>query len=273
MPKYTPFEEMSKSKTPKKVAKWTIALFVIVIIAASSLYTVRSSERGVLSTFGKIDDEAITPGLHIKIPFIQTVTTMSVRTQKITLMESVYTKDVQTADVELEVNYDLNPAGVAMLYKQIGRNYEEKVINPVIRGTLKDAFGDFNATAIVENRDIVKSEIEKNAREQLNNEFFSNIRVQIANIDYDDTFEKAISEKQTAEQDALKAKNKTIQIEEEAKQTRIKAEADAEAIRIKAQALEKNPKITEYEAIQKWNGELPTYMLGNSVPFINLGTK
>jgi regulator of protease activity HflC (stomatin/prohibitin superfamily) len=89
------------------------------------------------------------------------------------------------------------------------------------------------------------------------------------NIDFDDQFETAIKEKQVAEQNALKAKNVTIQIEEQAKQTKIKAEAEAEAIRIKANALEKNPRLVEYEAVQKWDGKLPEYT-GGAIPFLNI---
>lgn len=47
-------------------------------------------------------------------------------------------------------------------------------------------------------------------------------------------------------------------------------DAELEGIGIKSEALTRNPKITEYEAIQKWDGKLPTYMLGNSTPFINI---
>jgi hypothetical protein len=92
----------------------------------------------------------------------------------------------------------------------------------------------------------------------------------LVDIDFDDAFENAIKEKQVAEQNALKAKNVTIQVEEQAKQTKIKAEAEAEAMRIKAHALESNPKLVSYEAVQKWDGQLPQYMLGDAVPFINL---
>ena len=41
-------------------------------------------------------------------------------------------------------------------------------------------------------------------------------------------------------------------------------------MRIKANALESNPKLVNYEAVQKWDGKMPQYMLGNSVPFIDL---
>ena len=93
------------------------------------------------------------------------------------------------------------------------------------------------------------------------------------NIDYSDNFEKAIEDKVIAEQKAQEAVNNTKRIQEEAQQTVIAAKAEAEAMEIKSQALAKNKGLTEYEAVLRWNGELPQYMMGNTVPFINLGTK
>lgn len=30
-------------------------------------------------------------------------------------------------------------------------------------------------------------------------------------------------------------------------------------------------KLVEYEAVQKWNGVLPQYMMGGTTPFVNIG--
>ena len=61
-----------------------------------------------------------------------------------------------------------------------------------------------------------------------------------------------------------------MQIEEEAKQKLISAEAEAKSMRIRATALTQNKALVEYEAVQKWDGKMPQYMLGGSVPFINI---
>ena len=89
-------------------------------------------------------------------------------------------------------------------------------------------------------------------------------------IKYSSTFEKAIENKVTAEQEALKAKNKTVQVQEEAKQKVISAEAEAKSMAIRVNALTQNKALVEYEAVQKWDGKLPTYNMGGSIPFINL---
>ena len=92
----------------------------------------------------------------------------------------------------------------------------------------------------------------------------------MTSIAYSETFEKAIENKVTAEQEALRAKNKTVQIQEEAKQKLISAEAEAKSMSIRAHALTQNKALVEYEAVQKWDGKLPEYMMGNTVPFLNM---
>ena len=243
---------------------------IIVITVLSSFYTIKSTERGVLSTFGKISPSVIEDGLHVKIPFIQTIKKVNIQQKKFDGKENSYTRDVQTSEVQYTINYDLVRENVNNLIKNVGDDYHNRIVVPFIRSAMKEAFGNFAATEIVENRDAVRREIENTLRHTLDSHYFLNIQFQLVDIDFDDDFENAIKEKQVAEQQALKAKNVTIQIEEQAKQTKIRAEADAEAIRIKAKALESNPKLVEYEAVQKWDGKMPQYMMGNSLPLINL---
>ena len=257
----------------KTAVKWTIrgiAIFFALLVVFSSFYTVKSTERGVLSTFGRIQDRVIGDGLHFKIPFVQTVKHVNIQQKKFDGKENSYTRDVQTSEVDYTINYDLVKDNVAKLMKNVGEDYHNRIVVPYVRSALKESFGNFAATQIVENRDKVRRQIEEKLRATLSKEYFANIHFQLVNIDFDDQFETAIKEKQVAEQNALKAKNVTVQIEEQAKQTRIKAEAEAEAMRIKATALERNQKLVEYEAVQKWNGELPEYMGSGAIPFLNL---
>ena len=269
-------QQQENSRIPqfvRTILKWIgIVVLAVVIIAAffSAFYTVRSTERGVLATFGKMSDQVVDDGLHVKIPFIQTIRKVNVQQKKFDGKENSYTRDVQTSEVEYTINYDLVRENVSKLMKNVGDDYHNRIVVPFIRSAMKQSFGNFAATEIVENRDQVRREIETALRETLDSNYFMNVQFQITNIDFDDDFERAIKEKQVAEQNALKAKNVTIQVEEQAKQTKIKAQAEAEAMAIKAAALEKNQKLVEYEAVQKWNGQMPQYMLGNSVPFIGL---
>ena len=259
-----------KDMSVGQISLLSLLALIVVITVFSSFYTIKSTERGVLSTFGKISPGVIDDGLHVKIPFIQTIKKVNVQQKKFDGKENSYTRDVQTSEVQYTINYDLVRENVNNLIKNVGDDYHNRIVVPFIRSAMKEAFGNFAATEIVENRDAVRREIETTLRHTLDSNYFLNIQFQLVDIDFDDDFENAIKEKQVAEQQALKAKNVTIQIEEQAKQTKIRAEADAEAIRIKAKALESNPKLVEYEAVQKWDGKMPQYMMGNTLPLINL---
>ena len=259
-----------KDMSVGQIALSALLTMIVVITVFSSFYTIKSTERGVLSTFGKISPGVIDDGLHVKIPFIQTIKKINVQQKKFDGKENSYTRDVQTSEVQYTINYDLVRENVNNLIKNVGDDYHNRIVVPFIRSAMKESFGNFAATEIVENRDAVRREIENTLRRTLDSNYFLNIQFQLVDIDFDDDFENAIKEKQVAEQQALKAKNVTIQIEEQAKQTKIRAEADAEAIRIKAKALESNPKLVEYEAVQKWDGKMPEYMMGNTLPLINI---
>lgn len=264
---------MSQFKDDRQTGRyilWGALALVAIIVFFSSFYTIRSTERGVLSTFGKMSDTVVEDGLHLKIPFIQSIKRVNVQQKKFDGHENSYTRDVQTSEVDYTINYDLVRENVSKLMKNVGDDYHNRIVVPFVRSAMKEAFGNFAATEIVENRDAVRRAIEASLRQTLDSNYFMNIQFQLVDIDFDDQFENAIKEKQVAEQNALKAKNVTIQVEEQAKQTKIKAEADAEAMRIKANALERNPKLVNYEAVQKWDGKMPQYMLGNSVPFIDI---
>lgn len=195
---------------------------------------------------------------------------MDVKTQKSNIKTQVYTKDIQQAIISYVVNYNLQADNAYKMYREVGKNYQDIVLTPVVEATLKDVIGKWNAQDLVANRERATKEILSKLQEHLVDNYIVVTDFQITAINYSDVFEKAIESKVTAEQEALKAKNKTVQIQEEAKQKVISAEAEAKSMAIRANALSQNKALVEYEAVKKWDGKLPDYMMGNSVPFISL---
>lgn len=247
-----------------------IVLFVIAILLCNPIVVVGVGERGVKVTLGKVSPESLGEGMHFIMPYVQKIAKMDVKTQKYNTQTHVYTKDIQQARISYVVNYNLLSDSAYRMYQEVGMDYVSKVINPVLEGTIKDVIGKWNAQDLVANREEATNEILVKLRNQLSDRYVNVSGFQIVDINYSEVFERAIESKVTAEQDALKAKNKTVQIQEEARQKVISAEAEARSMSIRANALTQNKALVEYEAVQKWNGILPQYMMGNSVPFINL---
>ncbi len=248
-----------------------LMLLVCFLVMCNPFVMVGPGERGIKITLGQVQPESYGEGLHTIFPFIQKFRTMDVKTQRNTLNTQVYTKDIQQARITYVINYNLQPDKVNKLFQEIGMDYESKILTPVVEGTIKDIIGKWNAQDLIANREKATSDILFKLQEQLKNNYISVTDFQMTDINYSKVFEQAIESKVTAEQDALKAKNKTVQVQEEARQKVIAAEAEAKSMAIRAQALSQNKSLVQYEAVQKWDGKMPQYMLGNSVPFINMG--
>lgn len=247
-----------------------LILFVIAVLLCNPIVVVGVGQRGVKVTLGKVSPESLGEGMHFIMPYIQRIAKMDVKTQKYTTQTHVYTKDIQQAKISYVVNYNLVADSAYRMYQEVGMDYVSKVINPVLEGTIKDVIGKWNAQDLVANREEATNDILAKLKDQLTERYVNVTDFQIIDIGYSEVFERAIESKVTAEQDALKAKNKTVQIQEEAKQKVISAEAEAKSMSIRANALTQNKALVEYEAVQKWNGILPQYMMGNSIPFINM---
>ena len=247
-----------------------LLLLVCLIVMVNPFVMVGPGERGIKIRLGQVQMESYSEGLHLVVPFIDKFRTMDVKTQKNTLITQVYTKDIQQANIKYVINYNVQPDSVNKLFQHVGMDYESKILTPVVEGTIKDIIGKWNAQDLIANREKATGDILFKLQTQLKDNYINVTDFQMVDINYSKVFEQAIESKVTAEQEALKAKNKTVQVQEEAKQKVIAAEAEARSMSIRAQALSQNKSLVQYEAVQKWDGKMPQYMLGNSVPFINV---
>ena len=247
-----------------------LGLLLCFLVMCNPFAMVGPGERGIKIRLGEVQPESYGEGLHIIFPFIQKFKTMDVKTQRNTLTTAVYTKDIQQARITYVINYNVQPDKVNKLFQEVGMDYVSTILTPVVEGTIKDIIGKWNAQDLIANREKATGDILIKLQSSLSDNYINVSDFQMTEINYSDVFEKAIESKVTAEQEALKAKNKTVQVQEEAKQKVIAAEAEAKSMAIRAQALNQNKSLVQYEAVQKWDGKMPEYMLGNSMPFINL---
>lgn len=269
-----------------------IAVLVIIIITLGVLYTsafvrVPAGTRGVLMTWGKVENRILGEGLSFVIPFVQTVELMNVQIQKAESTESTATNDLQEVTTTVAVNFRLNPSVVNEIYRQLRQDYVSRVIKPNIEESLKAATAQFTAEELITKRPIVKSSFDDILAERLSLFDIDVVAVSLTDFQFSPSFSEAIEAKVTAEQDALKAKNVLEQIRYEAQQSIIKAEAErnatitramgeAEAAIIAADATSKSialitsqmtPEYAQYLWLTQWNGILPA-VVGEGQGFI-----
>ncbi len=263
--------ESTLKKFSKRFVQVIIAIFVVVILLNLSTFfiVIAPNERGILVQLGSIQ-AVYDPGLHFQIPFVTNVVVLDVRTQKSQSEVNAASKDLQSIRTVVALNYHIDPKNVDKLYRQIGRDYENNIINPAIQESVKAATAQFTAEELITKRPLVKEEIKAKLSERLGTSFIIIDEFSIVDFNFSEEFNRAIESKQTAVQQALKAENDLKRIQIEAQQRIETAKAEAESIRIQGEALRENQGLVQLKMAEKWNGVLPVYMMGDSVPLVNL---
>lgn len=283
---------LSKYQSPKVsvsngAAKGVVIAIVILIIvgvvATASVKIVDSGNRGVLLHWNAVDltQPPLEEGLHFVVPFQDEVVNIEVRTLKYANDARSASKDLQTVETTVTVNYHPDKEQIHRLYKNLGLDYENRVIQPAIEETVKQVTANYNAEELITKRPLVKSDIEASIRERLNQFNVVTEVISITDFEFSPLFSRAIESKVEAEQKALKAENDLRRIEVEARQREAnaiglananiaEAKGEAEAIAIINKALSENPNYLEWLKTQAWDGKLPLVVGEGGTPFIQI---
>nr|WP_297443574.1 prohibitin family protein [Nitrosopumilus sp.] len=283
---------LSKYQSPKvsvsngaaKGVVITIVILIIVgVISTASVKIVDSGNRGVLLHWNAVDltQPPLDEGLHFVVPFQDEVVNIEVRTLKYANDARSASKDLQTVETTVTVNYHPDKEQIHRLYKNLGLDYENRVIQPAIEETVKQVTANYNAEELITKRPLVKQDIESSIRERLNQFNIVTEVISITDFEFSPLFSRAIESKVEAEQKALKAENDLRRIEVEARQREAnaiglananiaEAKGEAEAIAIINKALSENPNYLEWLKTQAWDGKLPLVVGEGGTPFIQI---
>jgi len=268
------------------VAIGIVGLIVVGVMASAAVQIVDSGHRGVLLHWNAVD-VTIPPldeGLHFVVPFQDTVVNMEVRTLLFVKGTSAASKDLQTVTTEVTVNYHPDPEAINILYKEVGLNYQNRIIAPAVEEVVKQVTANYNAEELITKRPLVKSDIELEITKRLNVYNLITEVISITDFQFSSLFSTAIESKVEAEQKALQAENDLRRIEVEARQRAAQAEGlaaaniaeangEAQAIKIINQALAQNPNYLEWLKTQAWDGKLPLVVGEGGTPFIQIPVK
>jgi regulator of protease activity HflC (stomatin/prohibitin superfamily) len=264
-----------------KIVVGVVAVALALVFTSCSMKTVGTGHRGVKVRFGQVIGDGLPEGLYFVNPLTTHIQEIDTRVLKWEAETQAYTRDVQQAKLQFVLNYRLDPTKAHVVYQQVGADWGAKLVGQVIFEEMKREVGQHEAVDLIAQRDSAARKIEANVSSLLAKRNVIVTGFQLTNIDYTPEFEHAVEAKVIAQQKAIEEQNRTVQVREQANQkvetakgnaesTILNAKAEAESISIRARALEQNAKLVQWEAVQKWNGTLPTYMLGNAVPFIQI---
>ena len=257
-----------------RIAMWVavaVIAIVVVSVAGCGIKVVDTGHRGIKTTFGKVVSESLDEGIYFYNPITSAIVEMDTRVQRKDGETDTYTRDVQQSVIKYTLNYRLQQNAAHLMYRDVGRDWDDRLVPQVVLGTLKEVVGKWDAVDLIANRDKAGNAAFEAIKQNLGERNVEVSRFEITDISYTKEFENSVEQKVIAQQKAIEEQNRTKQIEEQARQKVLSAEAEAKSMQIRAEALEQNAKLVEWEAVQKWNGVLPQYMLGSgTTPFINL---
>ena len=297
--------DLKPNKKTGKIIAIIVAVIIVLIGILTTLAIVPAGSTGVIVTFGKVSKNTLSEGLHLKVPFAQELVVISNKIQVYEADASAVSKDLQTVNSKIAVNFRVRNDASASIYKNIGPDYQTVILMPAVQESMKAVSAKYTAEQLITERNKVGNEIKDQLEakvaellETIQKDMLETARahrdshtytaknwdefVDTVNFDFSMEFNNAIEAKQVAEQNLLKTKTEQQQAivvaEAEAKKKVIAAEADAKAIQTKADAQAKankelaqslNDKLINYQAIEKWDGILPK-VASSANPLVSL---
>lgn len=270
-----------RRKTAKGILAGGIVLCVV-LAGLGSVVSVPTGHTGVLTTFGKVENNVLEAGIHFKLPW-QQVVRMDNRVQKATVNLSCFSSDIQEVECVYTLNYQINKSNAQEIYRRVGVQYYDTVITPNVAESVKTVTARYTAEELIGSRDSLAAAVEALLSEQLEKYNIEVVSTAIEDMDFTDAFTNAVEQKQVAAQNKLKAETeqaqKTMEKQAEAERNIIEANAAAEVAKVQADAEEyagrkeaaKNEalakslsrELIDYLYVLGWDGKLPETYVGS----------
>ena len=264
---------VSNIRPMPRIPRLRMIELLVAFLAITSLFsmfvTIGPGERGVLMTFGAVSHVVLDPGLHMKVPFIQTVKKINVQIQKSDATETAASRDLQDITTEVAVNWSIDPADAEWVYQRLGDEaaLSSKVIDPVVSNAVKAVTAKYNAEDLVEKRDLIADQIKTQIVNALATYKVQVQGVNITNFRFSQEYTQAIEQKQVAQQRAQQAEYDLDRIKVQAEQDVAQAQGQSQAQKLLQSTL--TPGLIQLKAVEKWNGVLPQVVGGNgAIPMI-----
>lgn len=238
-------------------------LIWLVIILFGCFSQVNTGEIGIKIKFGKIIDVTRNEGIVFKSP-LEEVIILNLKIQKYENEKELdtSTKDLQIVNnIKVSVNYQIDGEKAIDLYKKVGTNYKENILEPAIQETIKATISQYTAEELVTKRSEISLKINENLNNRISEYGIKSVAVSIKNFDFSQAYNQAIEQKVVAEQNVLKAQQELEKSKIDAEKKIVEAEATNKANQLLKQNV--NDEILAKQFIEKWNGQLPTTYAGD----------
>jgi prohibitin 2 len=270
-----------KVQNKLKILAAFVTVVIVIIVLAESVVIVQAGHRGVVLYLGAVENRVLGEGWHFITPFAEQVIQLEVRTLKYEADASAASNDLQEVQTVIALNFHIDPSQTNTIYQQLGEDYANRIIAPTIQESVKASVAKFNAEELITKRETAKGVIANTIRKTLSERDILVETVFITDFKFSEAFSNQIESKVVAyqkfltEQNNLKAvqviANQTVvQAEAQARANVAKANGESQAIRIINEQLKESPDYLQWQAINRWNGQMPYGLGSGGFPFFQL---
>ena len=186
-------------------------LFGLLLCLFGCFKSVPTGHTGIVTNFGRVENYTLDAGIHFEAPW-KKVIKMDNRTQKQNVTLSCFSSDLQEVAVIYTINYQIDKANAQEIYRNIGKEYYEIAVAPVIAESVKSVVARYDAEELISSRNTLAGEIETILKDKLALYNIQIVSTSVEDIDFNDTFTNAVEAKQVAEQNKLKAQTEQEQM-------------------------------------------------------------
>ncbi len=238
------------------IGLYIVAAIAVVYIAMNSFVVIPAGNVGVKSLFGKVDPVVLTSGFHVVNPLVS-IEKMSVRTQELTEEAIVPSREGLSVNLDVTLLYSLVPDKAPEVYRTIGSNYGQVVIEPQFRSVIRGATASYDAKALyTSEREVIASAMMSHLEPLLAPRGIRVEKILLRSMTLPPILSDAISKKLEAEQQAEQMKFVLDRERQEADRKRVEAEGIADFQKRVADGLT--------ESYLKWKGIEATQKLAES---------
>ena len=244
---FTQYDHETGKTKLTKLAKGSIITVVAIaslgIFRGTAVKRIPANTVGVkVSAIGGVQENTLQTGYHLKIPFIDTVYTLSTSVQTKTMEKiTTQTKDGQWLNTNIDVKYRVNKEKAMTIFSNYTKleNVNESVIAPAVQRAIESVTGNYDIYDILGNkRTEVYEEIDKALKEKFESYDLEFVSFTITDQDAGDEIEAAIKSESVKQKeiDTAKQEQEKAKVEADTKKVQAQAEADAGIIKAEGEA-------------------------------------
>lgn len=212
------------------------SLTLITLVILSSCTTIQQGQVGVKRKKGIIDPVPILEGRTPVNPFNTVVFKIPTRTENLKINLPLPTKEGLTVQAEISIIYHLNPMAAPQLLKEVGEDFETRLILPVFRSAASDVAARFLAKDLHSGeRSVIEAEITEKMNVSLEKRGILLDNVLMKSIELPVGLRRTIEQKLEAEQEAQRMQFVKQQQEADAERRIIEAKGEQQVAILKAE--------------------------------------